>query len=203
MELAGQNIVVFDLETKNPCGTAEVGWNDHDKMGISVGVAFDFRAMDYLVYMDDNIEQLAERLNKSDLVVGFNILGFDIPLLSATLKTDLFPFFPPVYDILAESRAAVGATGGRPRGMKLDDHLLATFGKDSLKTEDGAQAPIFWQNGHYGRLVSYCIADVKREAKLFRYSWEGKAISTPNYGPKVLSDPRLKMKKQAEMAAAL
>ena len=203
MELAGQNIIVFDLEIKNEIGKNGIGWTDYDKMGISVGCAFDFKAMDYLIYMDDDIEKLAERMNNADLISGFNIEGFDIPLLEANLKMPkglLAPLIAPRYDIMIESKIARGyAPNARVKG-NLDDHLSATFGPGSLKTEHGSEAPIFWREGKLGRLVSYVIGDVKREGRLLRHAWEGKPISTPMDGPKILRDPRTLMKRQEAMA---
>lgn len=193
--LAGQNIVVFDLETRNECGTPQVGWKDYLKMGISVGCLFDFRSMDSLVFMEDNLVDLGRRLDTADMVVGFNILGFDVPLLEATLGPKWAGILPHVktYDLLYWSRVSTGwsPTGGRfPRGLKLDDHLLGTFGQAHLKTADGAQAPSMWQEGRIGELVSYCLADVKREAMLFKHVWNGLPVKTQEHGDKKLKPPQ-------------
>lgn len=198
MEIQGQNIVVFDCEIKNEI-KGDIGWGDHDKMGISVACAFDFQCMDYLVYMDDNIEQLVERLNRADIVVGFNICGFDNPLVNATCKLKLKEDLP-IYDLLLESKKAMGFNQhGRIKGMRLDDHLEYTFGKEHKKTEDGAEAPLMWQRKEYGRLISYCLADVKREAKLFTHVWKGNAVKT-SHGSRTLRDPRYLLK-QSEVVA--
>ena len=153
MILAGKNIVVYDLEIKNVIGVNGVTWDTHDKMGISVGCLFDFRTMDNLVFMDDNISALAERLNSAELVVGFNIIGFDNKLLDATpenkvkLRPDL-----PIYDMLYWSRRATGWNDGEkfPKGLKLDDHLLAMFGQQHMKTSNGAEAPVMYQEKRMG-----------------------------------------------------
>lgn len=189
MNLIGQNIVVFDCEIKNIIDGKSVRWSDHEKMGISVACLFDFKTMDYMVYLDDNINALVDRLNYSDLVVGFNINGFDIPLVKACIgKTLNFK----VYDILDESRHAVGYRPGKqfPRGLKLDDHLLGTFGPEHVKTAHGSEAPIMYQNGKMGDLISYCLADVKREAKLFKHIWDRFPVKTITHGERILSDPR-------------
>lgn len=200
MDLPGRNIIVFDLETKHECGTPEVPWDRKDLMGVSVGVAFDYRTCEYRVFMDDNLADLASLLCQADLVTGFNIDGFDTPLLEATLKGMVSPLpgdLPPIrsYDMLLESRRAVGWAPGRsfPKGLRLDDHLLGTFGKDSMKTDDGANAPKLWQERKLGDLISYCIADVKREAMLFEQVWARNAINTSTHGFRRLSDPRKKL----------
>jgi hypothetical protein len=185
--LAGRDIVVFDCEIKNEIGKNGVTWTTYDKMGVSVAVAFSFKTMDYRVYMDDNLTELAHQLNAAELVVGFNILKFDLPLLMATkemaafLRPDL-----PIYDLYAHSleAAGVGNGGTRPKGMSLDNHLMGTFGQHELKTESGANAPIFWQQKKIGRLISYCLADVKRESKLFRHVWDHATFKTDTLGIK-------------------
>lgn len=193
--LIGQNIVVFDLEIKELIAPP-ITWNDHDKMGISVGVAYTFRTSEFMVFMDDNLHELVDLLNQADLVTGFNIEGFDIPLLNATPnKTGVKFTSPRVYDLLFYSRLS---TGWRPdlrfpSGLRLDDHLRGTFGEDFMKTADGAEAPAMWKRGDLGRLVSYCVADVRREAELFKHVWHGHPVRTQAHGYRQLSNPRLTM----------
>jgi len=195
MDIQGQNIVVFDCEIKNEI-KGDITWGTHDKMGISVACAFDFRVMDYLVFMDDNIEQLIARLNSADIVSGFNIVGFDNKLLNACCQSKLSDKLP-IYDLMIESKRALGhSDNARTPGMRLDDHLLGTFGKEHMKTEDGAEAPRMWQRKEYGRAITYCLADVKREAKLFHHVWKGLPVTTPNHGPRVLRDPKTMIQKK-------
>ena len=105
MQLQGQNIVVFDCEIKNSIDGKNIKWSEHAKMGISVVCLFDFRSMDYMVFLEDNADELVKRLESADLVSGFNINGFDIPLINACLNIKLKV---NVYDLLDESRYAVG-----------------------------------------------------------------------------------------------
>lgn len=188
--LHGQNVAVFDCEIKNVIDGQKITWNDHGDMGISVAVAFHYKTMEYKVFMDDNIEELPLFLNSCDLISGFNITGFDNPLVNASTKTPLRGDLN-IYDLLVESRLAAGWKQGQqfPRGMKLDDHLLATFGKENMKTDHGANAPLLWQSGKLGELVSYCIADVKRECMLFEHVWSGLSVKTPTHDSRVLRDP--------------
>lgn len=81
------NIVVFDLETKAHPGK-DCTWEEKDKMGVSVGVAFNYASGEYQVFLDDNLEVLATMLESADLVTGFNIISFDIPLLVETLRVE-------------------------------------------------------------------------------------------------------------------
>jgi hypothetical protein len=187
----GQNIVCFDLEIKNIIDGKEITWNDHDKLGISVGVAFDYLTGEFKVFMDDNIEGLVSLLNRADIVTGFNITGFDIPCLNATCKAK-FTNEKAVYDLLYFSRVASGWRPGDPypRGMKLDDHLRQTFGEEFMKTSHGEEAPKMWQSGRLGELISYCIDDVKRECFLFEHVYANCAVKT-EHGFRKLIHPDL------------
>lgn len=185
----GKNIVVYDLEIKATIGGA-VRWVDYDLMGISVGVAFHYLTGEYHVFMDDNLEELPALLNQAEIVSGFNILGFDNNLVNASTKTKL-KTLENNYDLLLESRMASGWRPGSlmPKSMRLNDHLSSTFGPEFVKTGDGAEAPLLWQRGELGKLVSYCVADVKRECMLFEHVWAERPVKTPLHGEKILRHP--------------
>ena len=180
--LKGKKIAVFDLESKECAGENGIGWKDYDKIGISVGVAYFYETDEYKVFMDDNINDLADRLLFCDLVTGFNIDGFDIPLLSAITKKNLAPV--NTYDVLYYSRRSMGWDKNQrfPSGMKLDDHLEATFGRDKMKTAHGSEAPKMWKEARFGNLISYCMDDVKRERMLFENIYYQGWCATPTHG---------------------
>jgi DEAD/DEAH box helicase domain-containing protein len=195
-ELTNRNIVVYDSEIIRSIGDdvegRKVTWNDHDLMGISVACAFDYEDGDYKVFMQDNLPELAERLNRAELVVAFNQIGFDNKLLRASG----LPLNPDEqlrnYDMLVESRKALGwkvGSNSYPRGCKLDDHLSAIFGKTMLKTANGEEAPRMYQRGEMGKLISYCLADVRREKALFEHIWLHGWVKTPTNGTKTVKHP--------------
>lgn len=165
-ELQGENIVVYDTEIKNVIDGKNVTWSTYDKMGISVACAFDYREMRYRVFCDDNIQDLADRLNEfGTLIVAFNQKGFDNNLMRAftTLNPDSELW---LYDMLEESRIACGADKFT-KGFRLQNHLETM--KLDLKTADGAMAPIWWQEGKVGRVIDYCLNDVRVEKGLFEH----------------------------------
>jgi hypothetical protein len=164
-DLMGKNIVVYDLEIKEEIGKNGIGWKSFDKMGISVGCAFDYRSYKFRVFMDDNIRELVERLNEENtLVVAFNHVSFDNNLLRGNglpLKDDRHL---KNYDMLLESRKGAGAVGFI-KGFTLDEHLKEM--KLPVKTGNGALAPIWWQEGKAGKVIDYCLNDVMVEKQLF------------------------------------
>ena len=191
-QLQGKNIVVYDCEIKREIDMKNITWNDHDKMGLSVAVLFDYMDMDYKVYFEKDLQKLCHRLNESELVVAFNQKGFDEKLLRA-LGGDLKEAIPN-YDMLEESRKATGWCEGKrfPSGLKLDNHLEAIFGKDQMKTEHGSQAPVMWQKGLHAEVITYCLADVKRERMLFEHIWEKGWVETAVHGVKEISTAAIK-----------
>lgn len=192
-KLTGKNIVVFDTEIQKTIDGIAVTWAEHHKMGLSVACAFDYRDGDYKVYFEKDGKELCERLNDADLVVGFNTKGFDNLLMRTFKGSNNEPFLAPDsilknWDILEQSRLATGWTENArfPKGLRLDDHLLGTFGESFMKTADGADAPKMFQDGHIGKLVTYCLADVRREKTLFEHIVQHGWVKTATHGQKYL-----------------
>lgn len=185
-DLKGKNIVVFDCEIENIIDGKKITWNDHNKMGLSVGVIYDYLTDDFSVYFKNELQDLCKRLNDASLVVAFNQEGFDIPLLKGS-GGDLKALNN--YDMLKYSRLAAGWTEGSryPTGLKLDDHLEAIFGKENMKTMHGSEAPVEWQKGNVGKVTSYCLSDVKRERDLFEHIYINGTVSTKTHGLKAIN----------------
>lgn len=176
-------IVVYDLEIVNDIDKINVGWTDFHKMHVSVGCAYDYTTGDYRVFCQDNLQGLVDLLAGADLVAAFNNKSFDNALIAAEAKrldlrveggTEAFKAIldDKSYDMLVESRKGAGVSNFA-KGFKLDDHLRAIWGEALLKTEDGALAPRLWREGNVGKIIDYCLADVRRERQLFEWAWYG------------------------------
>lgn len=188
MNLRGKNVVVYDCEIENVIDGKEVTWGTYDKMGFSVGCLYDYLSDDYHVYFRENVQELCDRLNIADLVVGFNTTGFDNKLLRG-LGGDLKPDnLLKNFDILEQSRRAMGWGPDKqfPKGMRLDDHLEATFGAAFKKTADGAMAPVWWKEGKRAKVTTYCLADVKRERMLFEHIVDKGWAATATHGKRFI-----------------
>jgi DEAD/DEAH box helicase domain-containing protein len=191
--LRGLPIVVYDLEIKHAVDGKVVTWTSFDRMGISVGVAYDYRTGDFRVYFDDDIRELVDQLHSAKLIVGFNHIRFDNRLLRGTglpLKPDSEL---QNYDIKVASQYAMGWRPGDkfPSGLKLDNHLEGMFGKAAMKTGDGALAPELFHQKKWGKLTSYCIADVRRTCMVFEHIWQHREVTTPVHGTcKILTPPQ-------------
>lgn len=188
----GRKIRVYDIEIENEIGKVVGGrpltWNDHDKMGISSLCVYDYFDGDYKVYLKDGLLDAVKLLNESELVVGFNQLNFDNPVVVATgyaLNLKL-----KNYDILTESRYAAGySENNRLGGLRLDDHLKALFGESLMKTGNGAHAPELFQQGKLSELINYNMADVRRTVLLFEHITRWGWVVTERHGVKKVRSP--------------
>ena len=152
---------VLDLETQ--FSAQEVGgWHRADLMKISCAVLYDSSVDNYLTFMENEVPQLIERLERFDCIVGFNIKRFDYKVLSGYSTFDFMRL--PTLDILEEVH--------RHLGYRLSLNHLANVTLGSAKTGDGLQALRWWKKGKIKELVAYCREDVRLTLALFRYGYE-------------------------------
>ena len=74
------NLVFFDLETQNLLQDVG-GRSGIEKLRLSCGVTFSTERNDFTVYWEKDAQALIEELKSADRVIGFNLIGFDYPVL--------------------------------------------------------------------------------------------------------------------------
>lgn len=133
------------------------GWGDYAGMGVSTICAYDYEETRYRVFLEDNFDRFQDLVNDTDIVIGFYSSGFDDPLCRAN-GIDVPD--EKSWDLLAAIRKGAGVSpGSRGGGLRLNDCARANLGE--TKPEDGAMAPILWQRGEHGRVIDYCLEDVR------------------------------------------
>lgn len=170
---SGQHVVVFDLETQRSFD--EVGGRSQmHRLGVSVGVAYRYDSDEFLVFTEDRISELIELLLGADLVVGYNIKGFDYEVLRGYTDEDLqsLPTFDLMYDL--EDRL-----GFRP---KLESVAVATLGGG--KSADGLQALAWWREGEIDKIAEYCKEDVKVTRDLYDFGKRNRCVLVSRFGGK-------------------
>lgn len=153
-----RNIVYFDLETQRSFG--DVGGFAHkDKMGISVAVTYSTARGSYRIYPESEMEKLCEELVRADLVVGWNHMQFDYPVLQPYV-------FPTLIEQTVNLDMMLDLEGKLGFRLKLDSVASATLGVG--KTADGLEALKWWQEhkrtGDFAplrKIAEYCAYDVK------------------------------------------
>src|SRR3989338_3253372 len=114
-----KDVVVFDIETRKDF--EEVGGRAHvDKLGVSVVGAYSYLRSQYLTFEAHELGSFVSLLENAELVVGFNLRDFDLPVLQPHVSIALDAL--PVLDLMD---GIVGAVGFR---VGLDSLAPATLG---------------------------------------------------------------------------
>ncbi len=154
--------VILDVETKQTFD--EVGGYFPEKLGISfVGVCVreNFNQKGQMLgFFEDKMNEVVQLMQQADVLVGFNILGFDLPAIS--------PYAPlvklaslPTLDLMARIKDSAGHRIG-----------LDSVAKDTLgigKTGDGLDAIKYFQNREFDKLRDYCLHDVEVTRDVFDF----------------------------------
>ena len=165
--VSGKNIVYFDLETQRS-GNDVGGFANKGKMGVSVAVTYSTARGTYEIYPESEMDKLGEELVRADLVVGWNHLYFDYPVLQ-----------PYIFHTLADQTINLDMMlnletklGFR---LKLDSVASASLGTG--KTADGLDALKWWQehrkSGQFAplrKIAEYCAFDVKVTRSVHEYA---------------------------------
>jgi DEAD/DEAH box helicase domain-containing protein len=153
-------VIFFDLETQK--SSDEVGgWSPVQikLMKLAVGVVWDSRDQKYYVYRENEAAKLAEKLHTADLVVGFNVIGFDYTVLEGYGPFNLNKI--KTFDMLLDVK-------------KLLQHRLAlnhlaqhTLGAE--KSADGLISIQWYKEGKMDQIIEYCTQDVAITRDLFLF----------------------------------
>jgi DEAD/DEAH box helicase domain-containing protein len=163
------DIVYFDLETQRTANDVG-GWDKKHEMGMSLGVTYSSRDNCYEIFGEDRAEHLVKRLQRADLVVGFNHIRFDYDVLMAYTILDLRENLVSL-DLLQEVERIAG------HRLKLEDIAQATLGVG--KTADGLDAIRWWREGKVLEIAKYCCFDVKVTRLVHEYGAANKKIFFP------------------------
>ncbi len=151
--------VLFDLETRR--SAAEVGgWGRAYRMRVAIGVVLHLEEGRFEVFDEEGVPELIARLEKADLVIGFNINRFDYSVLNGYTGIDYVRRLPTL-DLLDEIHRRIGFRVG-----------LAHLGQETLghgKTADGLQSLAWVRDGRLDLVEEYCRADVELLRDLYLF----------------------------------
>ena len=153
-----KNIVYFDLETQKSADEVG-GWNRAGDMLMSVGVTYSTARGGYRIYGEKQVDELITELQRADLVVGYNIAGFDYEVLHRYTALDLRQL--PTLDMMVEVQKSL------PHRLSLDSIATATLGVE--KTAEGLQAIRWFREGKLLEIAEYCCYDVKITRLIHEY----------------------------------
>lgn len=155
--LRNKHFLVVDVETQKL--VQEVGGWDHiDQLGISVACAYDSKTDSFIPYRENELQKLFE-LCYDRLIIGYNIRGFDLPVMASYgLKTRDLDVFDIMYDLEALTRQ---------RFLKLEAVARGTL--NAGKSADGLQAVEWYKAGEIDKIIEYCMQDVKVTRDVFQF----------------------------------
>ena len=161
------------------------GWDDHANMGVSVIGAYDLIEDRFRVFTKEAFADF-EALARDRMVIGFNSIHFDDQVLAAigvNVKTE--------WDLLQELWIAAGL--GRefeyPSHIGFGLNATAEANGYGNKTGWGGFAPVQWQRGEYGRVIDYCLEDVRLTWRLVKQVMEIGTLRDPRKPTEMLSIP--------------
>lgn len=152
------NHIVLDIETQNLF--SDVGGKENlTKLSLSVAGVFSYTNNSFLTFTENEMPAFENLLKKTDLIIGFNINHFDLPVLQKYLSMDLNKI--PTLDIMNE---VINKMGHR---VSLDDLVSNTLGK--RKSANGLMAVQYWREGRMDELKKYCLDDVRLTRDLYEH----------------------------------
>ena len=151
--------LVLDLETKR--SFAEVG-GSHNKhlLGVSVAGVYHYAEDKFVAYREEDFTALEKALQEAELIIGFNLIGFDWPVLAAELGDWVREL--PTLDLMFEAQKVLG------HRISLDALAQATLGMNKLGS--GLDALYYYAEGDWEKLERYCLEDVKITRDLYEYA---------------------------------
>ncbi len=153
-----RHLVCFDVETQNSFD--DVGGRENfKKLRISIAVLYDELLNQFFVYNEDEASQLIDHLFTADVVVGYNIIGFDYLVIQPYTDRNLQRL--PTLDLMRELEKKLGFR------VKLDSVVSATLG--GHKSGHGLQAIEWFRAGEMEKLTQYCRDDVRLTYELFKF----------------------------------
>jgi len=152
------NHIILDIETQNLF--SDVGGKENlAKLLLSVAGVYSYANNSFLTFIDKELPAFENLLKKTDLIIGFNINHFDLPVLQKYLSIDLTKI--PTLDIMDE---VVNVMGHR---VSLNDLVINTLGK--RKSASGLLAVDYFKQGRMDELKKYCLDDVRLTRDLYEH----------------------------------
>jgi DEAD/DEAH box helicase domain-containing protein len=155
--LKHRHFLIIDVETKQLVQDVG-GWDHIDKLGISVACAYDSKTDQFISYREEELGKLVD-LCEERLVIGYNIRGFDLPVMVPYgLRIHRLDVFDIMYDL---------QTLSRQQYLKLEAVARGTLGEG--KSADGLMAVEWYKAGQIQKIIDYCLQDVKVTRDIFNF----------------------------------
>jgi DEAD/DEAH box helicase domain-containing protein len=173
--------VILDVETK--LSFEEVGGFFPDRLGISfVGVCLREGSSgtgEMQGYFEQDLPNLFPILEQADVVIGFNVDGFDMQTFANYYQGDISKI--PTLDLMTKIKDSVGHRIG------LDAVAQETLGIG--KSGSGLDAIKYYKNGQLQKLKEYCLQDVAVTRDIYDYGLSKGMVKFRNKWNRLISCP--------------
>ncbi|PIS42339.1 MAG: hypothetical protein COT24_03910 [Candidatus Kerfeldbacteria bacterium CG08_land_8_20_14_0_20_40_16] len=150
------NEIILDLETQNPF---QFGNKNTKDLKISLVGIYHYGQNQFLAFPEEKLGELWPLLEHADRIIGYNIKGFDFPVLNNYYSGNMAQF--PALDIMDIIYQKLGFR------VSLDDVARSTL--NIGKTGDGLKAIKLFREGKMDELCDYCLQDVRLTRDLYEY----------------------------------
>jgi DEAD/DEAH box helicase domain-containing protein len=169
--------LILDVETQKIFD--QVGGYHPEKLGISFCGAILRQGFPESGHAKETRFELFEKdlsrlwpvMEQADVIVGFNLIGFDLPVISAYYPGDISKL--PALDLLEVIRNAYG------RRISLDAIAKSTL--KSHKSGSGLDAIMYYETGQLDKLASYCMKDVEITRDVYDFGRQHKKVTFLNH----------------------
>lgn len=151
-------MIVLDIETQNTF--QDVGGYNPSLLKVSLVGIYDSASDSFRSFREGELKDLWPILERTDRVIGYNIKGFDFPVLNSYYPGDLLRL--PTVDLMYLLEEKIGFR------VSLDSVASATLG--TQKSGSGLKAVAYYAAGEWDKLIAYCLDDVKLTRDLYEYA---------------------------------
>jgi DEAD/DEAH box helicase domain-containing protein len=156
--------IVLDLETQN-VGLEVGGWWNVAALQVSVACTWD-EDSGYRVWWEGQMGDLLDELDRADMIVGYNVIGFDFEVLSLYGRTQQLE--RKTFDVMSKIAEQTG------RLRSLDTVSKLNLGEGKLIAE-GLSAVQLWREQKLDALAEYCQKDVELTTRLYEM-WQDEGL---------------------------
>ncbi len=164
--------IILDIETKETF--ADVGSHEPSKLSVSMVCVYSYKEGKFFSFTEHELNKLWPHLDAADVLIGFNIRHFDLPVLARHYPGDILQL--PIFDLLEVVKSALGFR------LKLDTLAQATLGVG--KSANGLDAVAWYKQGEIEKIRAYCLQDVAVTRDLFEHGRKHGKFSYLDFGVK-------------------
>ena len=152
----------------------------NESLGVCSLILKDTTKGKYEVFTEETMQAATLQLRSADLVVGFNLRGYEFQLLKSYANYDLQRL--PIFDIQAEIKYLISKREGIRLSVDKDKIPLISLANIAKHTIDHqftrrADMPLLWAEGKQKQVIDYITERVKAIQGIFKHGCKHGAVS--------------------------